>query len=116
MRAISVLPIIFLAKYCLVLFCYLLGIRVESLLPDIGQLSEIHIFVIAFVLIQSLCYDLCDGGAPHTSMLVEGLASLDAYYCRRTCGSRPTVVFPEVMIIWVGNLHAYGHSSLDEHG
>ena len=72
--------------------------------------------IFAFVLIQSLCYDLRDGGAPHTSMLVEGLAGLDAYYCQRTCRSQPSVVFLEVMIIWVGNLHAYGHLSLDEHG
>ena len=48
----------------------------------------------AIVLFQSLCYDLRDGGAPHTSMCL--------YNCRRTCGSRPSVVFPEVMIIGVG--------------
>ena len=58
---------------------FILGICVESLLPNIGWLSEIHILDLAVVFIQSLCYDLRDGGAPHTSMLVRGLAGLDAY-------------------------------------
>ena len=46
------------------------------------------------ILIQSLCYDLHDGGAPHMTMYV--------YIFQRTCGSQPSMVLLEVMIIRVG--------------
>ena len=52
------------------------------------------VFSLHCVLIQSLCFDLHDGGAPHTSTC--------AYICRRTCGSQPSMSFLEVLIIRVG--------------
>ena len=44
--------------------------------------------------IQSLCYDLCDGGVPHMSMYM--------YIYQVTYESQSFVVLPEVMIIGVG--------------
>ena len=67
------------------------GIRVEYVLP---VLLSVGCFLLHCVLILSLCYDLCDGGVPHTSMC--------AYVCRRTCESRPSMSFLEVLIIRFG--------------
>ena len=67
-----------------------LGIRVESILPSCFWLSVI----LHCVLIQSLCYDLHDGGVPHTSTC--------AYICRVTCEAQSSMVLPEAMINGVG--------------
>ena len=90
-----------------------IGMRVASVLSNyVFRLRDL----LLCVLFESFCYDLRDGGAPHTSTFVRGLAGHDAYSCQRTCRSRPSVVFSKVMIIWVGNLHACGHLSLVEYG
>ena len=83
-----------------------LGIHVESVLLSLFWFSVF----LHCVLIQSLCCDLCDGGVPHTSMC--------ACIFWVTYKVRSSVVCMEVMIIWgwVGNMHAYGHSSFDGHG
>ena len=52
------------------------------------------VFSLHCVLILSLCFDLRDGGAPHMSTCT--------YVCQRTCGSRPSMSFLEVLIIGVG--------------
>ena len=67
------------------------GIRVESVLPVLLLVGCFLCIVFSFL---SLCYDLRDGGAPHTSTCT--------YVCRRTCGSRPSMPFLEVLIIGVG--------------
>ena len=67
------------------------GIRVESVLPVLLPVGCFLCIVFSFL---SLCYDLRDGGAPHTSTCV--------YVCRRTCESRPSMPFLEVLIIGVG--------------
>ena len=67
------------------------GICVESILL---VLLSVGCFLLRCVLIRSLCYDLRDGGAPHTSTC--------AYVCQRTCGFRPSMPFLEVLIIGVG--------------
>ena len=66
-------------------------IHVEFVLPSYFQLGLLSLHCI---LIQSLCYDLCDVGAPHTMTYV--------YISQRTCRSRPSVVLLKVMIIRVG--------------
>ena len=65
-------------------------IRVESIFPMLLSVGCFSCIMFSFL---SLCYDLCDGGAPHTSTCV--------YVCRRTCGSRPSMPFLEVLIIGV---------------
>lgn len=67
------------------------GIRVESILLSCFQLGALFCIVFSFL---SLCYDLRDGGAPHTSTY--------AYICWVTCEARSFVDLPEVMIIGVG--------------
>ena len=68
-----------------------LASHVKSILP---MLLSVGCFLLHCVLIQSLCYDLRDGGVPHTSTCT--------YICRRTCGSRPSMSFLDVLIIEVG--------------
>ena len=73
-----------------VCFCWLWdSCRIRPSRVAFGWVLSLHC-----VLIQSLCYDLHDGGAPHMSTCV--------YVCRRTCESRTSMVLPEVMIIEVG--------------
>ena len=67
------------------------GIRVESILPVLLLVGCFLCIVFSFL---SLCYDLHDGGAPHTSTC--------AYVCQRTCGSRSSMPFLKVLIIGVG--------------
>ena len=50
------------------------GIRVESILPVLLSVGCFLCIVFSFL---SLCYDLRDGGAPHTSTFVRGLEGLD---------------------------------------
>ena len=67
------------------------GIRVESVLPMLLSVGCFLCIVFSFLF---LYYDLCDGGAPHTSTC--------AYICRVTCESRSSVVLSKGMIIRVG--------------
>lgn len=67
------------------------GIRVESVLPVLLLVGCFLCIVFSFL---SLCYDLRDGGAPHTSTCT--------YICWVTCEARSSVDLPEVMIIGVG--------------
>ena len=66
-------------------------IRVESVLLVLLSVGCFLCIVFSFL---SLCYDLRDGGAPHTSMCM--------YVCWRTCESRPSMSFLEVLIIGFG--------------
>ena len=67
------------------------GIRVEFILPMLLSVGCFLCIVFSFL---SLCYDLRDGGAPHTNTLV--------YICQVTCEARSSMVLSEVMIIGVG--------------
>ena len=94
----------YLLNNCCTLCC--IGIHVASILLSLFWFSD-FMFLCSHPI---LVLDLYDSGAPHTSMWT--------YICWVTCGAQSSMVLLEVMIIggWVGNLHAYGHSSLDEHG
>ena len=68
-----------------------LGIRVESVLPLLLSVGCFLCIVFSFL---SFCYDLRDGGAPHTSTRTN--------ICWVTSESRSSVDLLEVMIIGVG--------------
>ena len=56
--------------------------------------DSLGVFLCIVLSFMSLCYDLRDGGMPHTSTC--------AYICRMTCESRSSISFLEVLIIGVG--------------
>ena len=67
------------------------GIHVKSILPVLLSVGCFLCIVFSFL---SLCYNLHDDVAPHSSMCV--------YVCQRTCESRPSMSFLEVLIIRFG--------------